>query len=148
MDRIRVTKIFHFEMAHALYGYNGPCKNIHGHSYELWVTVIGKPETQKESSCIGMVVDFGIIKAIVKECVIDKLDHSVMLNENAPYADLPEAGDLFQKKWIVPFQPTCENMLLDFCGKIKKELPPHVLLHSLKLRETPSSFAEWFEADQ
>ncbi len=38
---IRLTKIFNFEMAHALYGYDGPCKNIHGHSYQLEVTIAG-----------------------------------------------------------------------------------------------------------
>ncbi len=135
-------------MAHALFGYDGPCKNVHGHSYELWVTIIGKPESEKESPCLGMVIDFGIIKSIVKECIVDRLDHSIMLNENAPYANLPEAGELFRKKWIVPFQPTCENMLLQFSGSIKKQLPPHVKLYSLKLKETPSSFAEWFETDQ
>ena len=39
---IKITKIVHFEMAHAIYGYNGRCKNIHGHSYELHVTVTGR----------------------------------------------------------------------------------------------------------
>ncbi len=148
MDIIRVTKIFNFEMAHALYGYEGPCKNVHGHSYELWVTLTGKPESKKDSPHVGMVIDFGILKAIVKEYVVDKMDHAIMLNENAPYAVLPMNNELFEKKWIVPFQPTCENMLLYFVGKLKKQLPHHVKLHSLKLKETPTSFAEWFEGDQ
>lgn len=148
MGVIRITKIFHFEMGHALYGYEGPCKNIHGHSYELWVTVIGKPESKNDNPCVGMVIDFGIIKSIVKECVVDKLDHSIMLNERAPYATLVEAGELFRKKVIVPFQPTCENILLYFSRSIKKQLPAHVKLCSLKLKETPSSFAEWFAEDQ
>ncbi len=44
MAIIRITKAFNFEMAHALLGYKGPCKHIHGHSYELFVTVKGKPD--------------------------------------------------------------------------------------------------------
>ena len=43
MTKIRITKKFEFEAGHALYGYDGKCKNIHGHSYKLWVTVIGSP---------------------------------------------------------------------------------------------------------
>ena len=42
--RIRLTKEFTFETGHALYGYDGLCKNVHGHSYKLAVTVIGTPK--------------------------------------------------------------------------------------------------------
>ena len=145
---IRITKIFNFEMAHALFGYNGPCKNVHGHSYELSVTVIGKPEAEKGNPHLGMVLDFGILKAIVQELVIGKMDHSIVLNKEAPYASHLDHEDFFQKKWLVPFQPTCENLLLYFSGTIKKTLPSHTQLHSLKLKETPTSFAEWFQSDQ
>lgn len=53
MSIIRVTKEFRFEMAHALFGYDGPCKDIHGHSYKLSVTVSGKPVADKESMLWG-----------------------------------------------------------------------------------------------
>ena len=42
-NNIRITKKFAFETGHALYGYDGKCKNVHGHSYKLSVTVIGQP---------------------------------------------------------------------------------------------------------
>jgi 6-pyruvoyltetrahydropterin/6-carboxytetrahydropterin synthase len=54
MNKIRVSKEFHFEMAHALWNYDGPCKNIHGHSYKLIVTVIGTPLNDPNNPKNGM----------------------------------------------------------------------------------------------
>ena len=67
MNHIRVTKEFRFEAAHALKGYDGPCKNVHGHSYELSVTVIGIPIADRQSTKLGMVMDFGDLKKIIKK---------------------------------------------------------------------------------
>jgi len=64
---IRITKEFKFEMAHALKGYDGPCKNIHGHSYELMVTILGYPVVDESSPKLGMVMDFGDLKKNCQE---------------------------------------------------------------------------------
>jgi 6-pyruvoyltetrahydropterin/6-carboxytetrahydropterin synthase len=56
--KIRITKEFDFEAAHALDGYNGKCKDIHGHSYHLEMTFIGTPKSEVGLSDCGMVVDF------------------------------------------------------------------------------------------
>lgn len=145
MSIIRVTKQFHFEMAHALLDYDGPCKNIHGHSYQLNVTVKGKVKTNTSDSDEGMVVDFGIIKKIVKELVVDVFDHALVLNEKAK---IDVSNFEFMNKLIrVPYQPTCENMLVHFAKTIQDHLPNHIKLHSLFLRETNTSFAEWFAED-
>lgn len=77
---IRITKIFTFETAHVLYNYDGKCKNMHGHSYKLFVTVKGNPINDLENPKNGMVVDFGDIKKIVKEEIIDVWDHAVLIN--------------------------------------------------------------------
>ncbi len=145
MSIIRVAKQFHFEMAHALLDYDGPCKNIHGHSYQLNVTVKGKVKTNTSDSDEGMVVDFGIIKKVVKELVVDVYDHALVLNEKANIntANFECASKLIR----VPFQPTCENMLVYFASLLKDELPKNVTLHSLFLRETNTSYAEWFAED-
>ena len=84
MNRIRVTKEFRFEAAHALKGYDGPCRNIHGHSYELSVTVTGIPETDTSSTKLGMVMDFGDLKRLVKREIIDQYDHALILNDFSP----------------------------------------------------------------
>ena len=149
MNKIRITKHFDFESAHALYGYDGKCKNIHGHSYHLYVTVIGQPITDAENAKNGMVMDFGDLKVIVKKEIVTKFDHAVVLNENSPHKELADTiNDHSHKVVLVPYQPTSENMLLDFSKRIQRQLPQNVLLHSLKLYETANSYAEWFADDQ
>jgi 6-pyruvoyl tetrahydropterin synthase/QueD family protein len=149
MNKIRITKHFDFESAHALYGYDGKCKNIHGHSYHLYVTVIGEPIVDAENPKNGMVMDFGDLKVIVKKEIITKFDHAVVLNENSPHKELAKTiNDYSHKVVLVPYQPTSENMLLDFSERIQRQLPQNVLLHSLKLYETANSYAEWFADDQ
>jgi len=145
---IRLTKIFNFEMAHALYGYDGPCKNIHGHSYSLEVTVGGIPLNDPNHPKHGMVMDFSDLKAIVKEQIVDRLDHALLLNGNSPHRDIPELDSNFEKVVFVDYQPTCENMLSDFVKRIQTLLPGNVKLVTLKLKETPNSFAEWQATDQ
>ena len=144
---IRVTKQFNFEMAHALYGYDGPCKNIHGHSYRLSVTVSGKTISETEDSKLGMVIDFSDLKKIVNENIVKKFDHSLVLNENTPHKDFLVKNLLFGEIILVKFQPTCENMLAHFAETLKNKFERNVRLHHLKLRETPSSYAEWFSED-
>ncbi len=67
MNWIRITKEFRFEMAHALWNYDGLCRNLHGHSYILRVTVKGQPIADSNHPKFGMVMDFGDLKAIVKD---------------------------------------------------------------------------------
>lgn len=145
---IRLTKIFHFEMAHALYGYDGPCKNIHGHSYELEVTIGGEPLNDPSHPKHGMIMDFSDLKAIVKEQIVDRLDHALLLNGNSPHRDIPELDTNFEKVVFTDYQPTCENMLIDFVGRVGQLLPGHVRLISMKLKETPTSYAEWHASDR
>ena len=141
---IRITKIFTFETAHVLYNYDGKCKNMHGHSYKLFVTVKGTPINDINNVKNGMVVDFGDIKKIVKEEIVDVWDHAVLLNALTPHKELGE--DLAQKGHKViecNYQPTCENMLYEIAEKIKNKLPSQVQLAYLKLHETENSYGEW-----
>jgi 6-pyruvoyltetrahydropterin/6-carboxytetrahydropterin synthase len=148
MSNIRITKQFSFETGHALYGYDGKCKNVHGHSYKLSVTVIGKPITDKSNVKFGMVIDFSDLKKIVKEEIVDQFDHATVFNENTPHIEL--ANELKSRGHhviLVNYQPTSENMVIDFAKKIKSRLPEVIQLHSLKLQETDTSFAEWYASD-
>lgn len=147
MNTIRITKEFDFEMAHALFGYDGPCKNIHGHSYKLSVTIIGKPSEDKKSSKLGMVLDFRLLKKIVKDCIINEFDHALILNKNHPKELLSEIIKNFEKIIVADYQPTSENIILDFATRIKKNLPENIELFSLKLHETANSFSEWYKED-
>lgn len=145
--KVRLTKTFNLEMAHALYGYDGPCRNIHGHSYTLHVTVIGKTIADETNPKCGMVMDFSELKQIVQSSIIDRFDHALVLNENSPYKDLARKEEPLGKTLLVRYQPTCENVLLEFARLIQSRLPPAVSLHRVKLRETASSFAEWYADD-
>jgi 6-pyruvoyltetrahydropterin/6-carboxytetrahydropterin synthase len=148
MSTIRITKEFSFETGHALYGYDGKCKNVHGHSYKLSVTVIGVPISDRSNVKFGMVIDFSDLKKIVKEEIVDHFDHATVFNETTPHIEL--ANELKSRGHhviLVDYQPTSENMVIDFAQKIKKRLPTSIQLHSLKLQETDTSFAQWFASD-
>lgn len=148
MNKIRVTKSFNFETAHALYGYDGKCKNIHGHSYKLFVTVKGTPILDNTNPKFGMVIDFGDIKKIVKEEVVDKFDHAILLNVNSPHKELGENLLVEGHKVIfTDYQPSCENMLLDMVKLISPHLNSSVELQSIRLHETETSYAEWLAED-
>jgi len=148
MNNIRITKQFSFETGHALYGYDGKCKNVHGHSYKLFVTVIGKPIVDTNNVKYGMVIDFGDLKKIVKEEIVDLFDHATVFNQNTPHLELAkELQDRGHHVILVDYQPTSEMMVIDFAQKIRSRLPEHINLHSIKLQETDTSSAEWYASE-
>lgn len=148
MSTIRITKQFDFETGHAIYGYDGKCKNIHGHSFKLAVTVIGEPISDNSQAKYGMVIDFSDLKKIVKEEIVDVFDHATIFNKNTPHLALAEhLKELDHNIILVDYQPTCEMMITDFAAKIKKRMPKNIQLFSLRLQETASSFAEWYASD-
>ncbi len=146
MQVIRITKEFKFEMAHALKGYDGLCRNIHGHSYELLVTISGIPVSDTDSTKLGMVMDFGDLKKIVRRSIIDEFDHALVLNRESA-EDFNMDAEMFGRTILVDYQPTSENMIIDFAERIKPLLPENIKLHHMLLRETVTSYAEWFASD-
>lgn len=147
MAIIRLTKEFSFEAAHALGGYDGPCREIHGHSYRLFVTIKGTPSRDEQNPKQGMVMDFGVLKKIVHEEIISRFDHALVLRSTADKELLKLLTAQFDNLIEVDYQPTCENMLDDFARRIAAHLPEGVTLHSLRLHETASSYAEWYAED-
>ncbi len=141
---VRVTKEFTFEAAHALDGYDGKCKDIHGHSYQLKITVKGEVIDDKDDPKCGMVVDFGDLKAIVKKDVYELFDHRLILRNDSRFKDIEKIN---QRVRYVDYQPTCENMLLEIVDILKEKLPGDLDLHTVSLRETGTSYAEWFKED-
>ena len=148
MTRIRLTKEFSFESAHALEGYDGKCRHIHGHSYRLYVTVIGQPIDDPANPKYGMVMDFGELKSLVNEEVVDRMDHAFVMRrtESADAVD-KTLREGFGNVVLVDYQPTCENMLADFAERLLGALPEEIELYSLRLHETATSYAEWYATD-
>ncbi len=147
MPKIRVTKRFHFEMAHALLNYDGLCRNIHGHTYNMEVTLLGEPRNEAGHPRDGMVMDFGRLKKIVKTKIVSLFDHALVVHAATPGKDIEALQKTTERLIILDFQPTSENMLPYFAQLLQPELPSNVSLFSIRLYETATSYAEWFASD-
>lgn len=147
MAKVRVTKEFSFDMAHALHNYDGLCRNIHGHTYKFQVTLIGEPVTDKNDPKLGMVIDFSVLKSIVREKIVDVFDHALVMNADQEFENKAVPFQSEDKCITVNFQPTAENLVVYFAELIIPELPQGVALYSARLWETPTSFAEWYASD-
>ena len=143
MRIIKITKQFSFEMAHALRNYDGLCRNIHGHSYKMDITLAGQPLHDENSPKNGMVMDFGDLKRLVNEEVISLLDHALVLNSKTDAQLVEVLKQNYEKIVTVDFQPTTENLLEFIAAKIQARLPETVTLTCVRLRETDTSYAEW-----
>ncbi|HNZ68643.1 MAG: 6-carboxytetrahydropterin synthase QueD [Prolixibacteraceae bacterium] len=147
MAKIRITKRFHFEMAHALHAYQGLCSNIHGHSYNLEVTVMGDASHIPGHHGDGMVIDFHDLKTLVKTHITDRFDHALMINRLIPENRVNALKSTTDRLFIVDFQPTTENLVGYIAGILKPLMPQGVSLFSIRLFETVTSFAEWYATD-
>ena len=145
MSTIRLTKEFRFEGAHALTGYDGKCRHLHGHSYLLRVTVSGVPDNRMDDPKNGMLIDFTTLKELVNKLIIEPFDHALLLRKDAPLAD--ELLAQYQKVLVLPFQPTCEQLCIHFAALLQPSVPAPATLFSIRLSETANSFAEWFATD-
>src|SRR5690554_2754676 len=143
---IRVTKRFTFELAHALYNYDGNCKFLHGHSYKMYVTLKGKVKSDIGHPKDGMVCDFSVLKKIVNEKVVDVYDHALVLNVNDKNKET--LSQLNERTILFPVQPTCENLMIHFKNEIQQVLPKELTLAKITLYETEGSYSEWELNDQ
>jgi len=146
-NKIRITKLFSFEMAHALENHDGMCQNIHGHSYKLRVTVKGEPTSNGNSPKEGMLMDFSDLKNIVNHHIIEKYDHALVLKSTTNPQMIEMLKKQYQKIEITNYQPTSEQLLLSFVSILQQVLPSNVQLFSLRLSETETSYAEWYVCD-
>ena len=135
MTKVRVTRRVHWNSAHRLYRKDwsddrnqeifGACSNPHwhGHNYEMDVTVSGPvdPET-------GYVMDLKVLKDLLKERVVDDLDHR-NLNVEVP--------------WLSDLIPTSENLVVAIWNRLVDQLPSGLELHRIVLWETPRNFVEY-----
>ena len=144
---LRVTKKFELETAHALWGYDGKCANIHGHSYKLTISITGKIINDVNAVKNGMIIDFSDLKKIINTAVVDVFDHALLVNGNTPHAKYAEVESGFAKIILCDYQPTVENMLIDMVNRVTSALPGDIELKYAKLQETENSSAEWFLED-
>ncbi len=147
MEYIRISRKFSFEAAHALLNYEGACRHIHGHSYKLEVSLLGPVLQEEGHPKNGMVMDFGDLKKLVQEAVVKDWDHALLLHKESPLPLVNALQENQEKLLLLPYQPSCENMLLDIKQRLQTALPANITLCRLLLAETENSYAEWFAAD-
>ena len=140
---LQITKIFNFETAHALHGYAGKCRNLHGHSYKLHVTVSSKTPEEGYLGGTGILMDFKDLKKLVNEKVVDKFDHRLILSK-AYLAANPNLGEL-ENLEIWDIEPSAENIILYIKQELLGGFPEDVELVKLVLYETSDSYAEWIK---
>ncbi|MBT2287838.1 6-carboxytetrahydropterin synthase [Paenibacillus albidus] len=142
MNEVSVCKIFTFDAAHQLIGHKGKCSNLHGHTYKLEVVLKGKPLVAEGHSDEGFVIDFSDIKSSVQQSLIDRLDHAFLAMGNEPVLEtLRNTGS---KVALLSFRTTAENLSSYIAHELKLMGLP---LHSVKLWETPTSWAEVLAAE-
>lgn len=118
-----ITKIFRFEAAHRLSEHQGKCARLHGHSYKLEVTLRGPIKDSLGESDHGMVMDFADLSQIVKNAVLEQLDHQ----------DLNAVTGVYT---------TAENLVHWVWSELLNHGLSKELLHRVRLWETETSFAE------
>ncbi|ULO10113.1 6-carboxytetrahydropterin synthase [Paenibacillus sp. 19GGS1-52] len=142
LNEVSVCKIFTFDSAHQLVGHKGKCSNLHGHTYKLELVLKGIPLVEEGHSDEGFVIDFGDIKNSVQQSLIDHLDHAFLAMGNEPVLEtLMNTGS---KVALLSFRTTVENMSCYIANNLKQAGLP---LYSVKLWETPTSWAEVLAAD-
>lgn len=144
-----VTKGFRWEMAHFIHNDSSKCMNIHGHSFNLEVSVKETHHVHDvifEGDSDDMIFHTGELKALVQP-MIDSLDHCLLMKDCPETREL--AGFLLDKFKITRIQflhngknPTMENMIDAFSEVIAKQLPPGIQLHRVVLRETETVWIE------
>ena len=131
-------------MAHLLDGHDGKCQNLHGHTYKLQVIVSG--ETENNGAKKGMVIDFADLKRAVNELIISPMDHAFIYDQSSEretkIAQLLQ--QLNSKTFALPVRSTAENLAQFIFQRLQENVGFH--LHSVRLWETPTSFAEYGEA--
>jgi len=133
---IYLTRLEHFNAAHKLYnpGWDkekneavfGKCanENWHGHNYELYVTVKGQPSEET-----GFLMDVRALSQLIKECVIEKLDHK----------NLNVDVEFLKGKMC-----STENLAKAIWEQLTSKMPAGAILHCIKLYETPRIYVEYF----
>lgn len=139
---IKISKTFTFDMAHLLENHPAKCKNLHGHTYKMIVTV-GCNNLDND-----MVIDFKELKAIVQENVIDKLDHAFAYNKNSDLDYVLEIVKILKEHNLKVYgfetRTTCEQMVKVIWDILNKEFTSHGLtLIEIDLYEGEGSCARY-----
>ena len=136
-DMTTVTKTVRFDAAHILTNHNGLCKNLHGHTYRVEVTVAGDVGPEND-----MVMDFKDLKRLATETICDKFDHAFIYNGgSAAECEIAAVVEKYGMRTVaVPFRSTAENLAKYFFLGLSEHIAG---LSAVKVWETADSCAEY-----
>lgn len=140
----KIAKEFQFDACHMLDGHNGKCHNLHGHTYRLLVEISNELITNGSSA--NMVMDYADIKSVVKQQIIDQLDHAYLYNQNnTNERQIAELLQQMQRKiFAFPCRTTAEGMSKFIFDHLSQFLP----VSMIKLWETPTSYCEYHRGEK
>jgi len=140
----KIAKEFQFDACHMLDGHNGKCHNLHGHTYRLLVEISNELITSGSSA--DMVMDYADIKSVVKQQIIDQLDHAYLYNQNnTNERQIAELLQQMQRKvFAFPCRTTAEGMSKFIFDRLSHFLP----VSMIKLWETPTSYCEYQRSEK
>lgn len=131
-----------FDSAHFLSGYDGKCRNIHGHRWTVEVRIKGS-ELQQSGTEKGMLVDFGNLKKSVRE-LADSFDHALIYEKGSLKPETVQALNDEDFRLIeVDFRPTAENFARFFYGILSEDFD----VADVTVYETPDNCAVYREGD-
>lgn len=141
---MKITREFSFETAHMLSTYDGPCHNLHGHSYKLQVTLEGEPKNSHAESDSQMIMDFTDLKSMVNEYIVSVLDHAVIFSgasyRGSAEEELLQWAQRYKMSHIVlESRCTAECIALWIKKRLQHEIGGNI---TVKLWETANSFVE------
>jgi len=126
-QQLSITKIVKFDAAHYLPDYPGKCKNLHGHTWKVEVEVRLSDNCSYDPDKDKMLFDFSKLKAVLKDKVLDEIDH-YCLN------DIESIG-----------YPSAENLVLWIRGRLYSSMPNFLTVSRIRVWESDDSYAEWKE---
>lgn len=136
MPVYKVSVEIQFDAAHRLFDYEGKCHNLHGHTYFATIEV-----ACGELISPGIVVDFGVLKKVVKSWVNGFWDHATILWKDDPLVQILEDQSL--RVYRMDNEPTAENMAEHLLNTVRKKLPDTVAVTAVSIMETPTSTATY-----
>jgi 6-pyruvoyltetrahydropterin/6-carboxytetrahydropterin synthase len=148
---IEITRKVEFDAGHRIPNHTGQCRHLHGHRYQLEVTVAGDLNEVSGDSAEGMLIDFGEIKTIANKHLVEKWDHAFLVAQfDTPILDfLASIPD--HKTVVLESVPTVENLAKNafeiLAPLIKSNFKNRIYLSKIRLYETPNCWAEVVNAE-
>lgn len=132
------TRKMTLDAGHRVPGHQGQCRNLHGHTYTVEVTVEGVVADD------GMIVDFGILKTVMMDEVHARWDHAFLVWDHDDAARMALATDATWKVAVLPDPPTAENLAASAAALIAPRLgEAGVAVVRVVVWETPNCKATW-----